>query len=44
MFVTDTHPLVWYIDGDNSKITDKVRRVFDQAAKAETLVYVPVAV
>jgi len=44
MYVTDTHPLVWYIDGDRSKITDKVRRVFDQTAKAATVVYVPAAV
>ena len=44
MFVTDTHPLVWYIDGDKSKITDKVRRVFDQAASAETLIYISAAV
>ena len=44
MFVTDTHPLVWYIDGDNSKISDKVRGIFDNAVAAETLVYISAAV
>ena len=44
MFVTDTHPLVWYIDGDKSKITEKVRRTFDKAVSAETLIYISSAV
>lgn len=44
MFVTDTHPLVWYINGDFSKISDKVRRVFDQTETAETIIYVPAVV
>ncbi len=44
MFVTDTHPLVWYINGDFSKISDKVRRVFDQTKTAETVIYVSAVV
>jgi len=44
MFVTDTHPLVWYINGDFSKISDKVRRAFDETETAETVIYVPAVV
>ena len=44
MFVTDTHPLVWYINGDFSKISEKVRLAFDQTETAETVIYVPAVV
>lgn len=44
MYVTDTHPLVWYINGDFSKISEKVRRVFEQSETAETVIYVPAVV
>ena len=44
MFVTDTHPLVWYINGDFSKISKKVRKAFDKTQTAETLIYVPAVV
>jgi PIN domain nuclease of toxin-antitoxin system len=44
MFVTDTHALVWYIDGDHSRISDKARDIFDKTETAETLVYISTAV
>jgi PIN domain nuclease of toxin-antitoxin system len=44
MFVTDTHPLAWYINGDFSKISNKVLRAFEQAETAETIIYVPAVV
>ena len=44
MFVTDTHPLLWYINGDNSKLSDRIRDIFAKTKTAETLVYIPAVV
>jgi len=44
MFVTDTHPLLWYVNGDNSKISERVRDIFAKTKTAETIVYVPAVV
>ena len=44
MFVTDTHPLVWFVNGKTSKLTKKVLRAFQDADMAKTVVYVPAVV
>ncbi len=42
VYVTDTHPLVWYAAGKHRQLSPKVLRAFHAAADAEALVYVPV--
>ena len=44
MFVTDTHPLIWYINQDLSKISEKVRQAFEKTTAAETFIYVSAVV
>jgi len=44
MFVTDTHPLLWYFNGDNSKISSQVRDIFAKTRRAEAIIYVPAVV
>jgi PIN domain nuclease of toxin-antitoxin system len=44
MFVTDTHPLVWYSTGKHSQLSRKVLSAFQKAESAETLIYVPAVV
>lgn len=41
MFVTDTHPLIWYSNGRFSLLSKKVLRIFEKAARSETVIYVP---
>ncbi len=41
LYVTDTHPLVWYATNQHAKLTRKVIRLFDQAARGQVLIYVP---
>ena len=41
VFVTDTHPLVWYESGQHQKLTPQVRRVFGQTATGAAYVHVP---
>jgi PIN domain nuclease of toxin-antitoxin system len=42
VYVTDTHPLVWYATGKHRQLPPKVLRAFHAAAGAEALIYVPV--
>ncbi len=44
LYVTDTHPLIWYKSGKHSALSGKVLSVFERAEKAETLVYIPAVV
>lgn len=44
MFVTDTHPLVWYSTGKHKQLSRKVLSAFQKAESAETLIYVPAVV
>jgi hypothetical protein len=37
MFVTDTHPLVWFATGKLSKLSDKVLAVFRSAGRKKPL-------
>lgn len=41
MFVTDTHPLIWYSTGKNSQLSKKVLTEFEKAENGETLTYIP---
>jgi len=41
VYVTDTHPLVWYATGKHRQLSPKVLRAFHAAADAEALIYVP---
>jgi PIN domain nuclease of toxin-antitoxin system len=42
--VTDTHPLIWYVTNQHSKLSKKAHRLFDQARNGQGLIYVPTAV
>jgi len=44
LYVTDTHPLVWYATTQHAKLTRKVIRIFDQASRGQILIYVPAVV
>lgn len=44
MFVTDTHPLIWYATGKHPQLSQKVLTAFQKAETAETLIYVPAVV
>ena len=44
VYVTDTHPLVWYATGKHRQLSPKVLRAFHAASSAEVLIYVPVFV
>src|SRR5215208_4459223 len=42
--VTDTHPLIWYVTNQHTKLSQKALRLFDQARSGRGLIYVPAAV
>lgn len=39
--VTDTHPLVWYIEG-SKRLPKKVRQAFDDAVEGKSAIWVPI--
>ncbi|MCI0392839.1 MAG: type II toxin-antitoxin system VapC family toxin [Acidobacteria bacterium] len=41
LFVTDTHPLIWYATGKHRHLSKKALRAFDSAIREEALIYVP---
>ena len=41
MYVTDTHPLIWYATNKHSQLSQKVLKTFQQADNSETLIYIP---
>jgi len=41
LYVTDTHPLVWYAGDKHTKLSVKALRAFQQAETAQVLIYVP---
>ncbi|HEX5085991.1 MAG TPA: type II toxin-antitoxin system VapC family toxin [Blastocatellia bacterium] len=41
LFITDTHPLVWYATGKHRQLSKKALRAFDAAIREEALIYVP---
>lgn len=44
MFVTDTHPLLWFANNKFSKLSAKVLEVFQKAERNESLIYIPAVV
>lgn len=42
LYVTDTHPLIWYAGNKHSSLSAKVLSVFQKAENAEVLIYIPV--
>jgi PIN domain nuclease of toxin-antitoxin system len=43
VYVTDTHPLVWYAAGARSSLSRKALKAFDRAEDGRALIYVPAA-
>lgn len=41
MYITDTHPLIWYHGGKHSALSPKVLNAFEKAEKAELVIYIP---
>jgi len=44
LLVTDTHPLVWYITAQFTKLPIKVRRAFDDAVDGRCAIFIPAIV
>lgn len=44
MFVTDTHPFVWYATGKHTQLSRKVISELEKADKSESLIYIPAVV
>lgn len=44
MFVTDTHPLVWFSTSKLSRLSDKVIEIFRKADSGMLVVYIPTCV
>lgn len=40
MFLTDTHPLIWYSTGKHAQLSRKVLNAFHKAEASETVIYV----
>jgi PIN domain nuclease of toxin-antitoxin system len=41
LYVTDTHPLIWYATGKHNQLSRKALRAFNAATREEALIYVP---
>ena len=44
VYVTDTHPLVWFTLNKQTNLSPKVRAVFESAEAGESFIYVPAIV
>lgn len=44
MFVTDTHPLIWFSTRKHSQLSSKVLSAFDKANEGDLLIYIPAVV
>jgi PIN domain nuclease of toxin-antitoxin system len=44
VYVTDTHSLVYYVTGLNTKLSRRALRVFQQAERGEIYIYIPAVV
>ena len=44
LYVTDTHPVVWFVTGQRRKLSKTALRIFEDANRQHALVYVPAAV
>ena len=43
-FVTDTHPLVWFLSSQLTKLTPRVRETFEDAVRGEKAIWIPAVV
>jgi len=41
VYVTDSHPLIWFAGGAHSKLSKKALRIFEAALRSEALIYIP---
>jgi PIN domain nuclease of toxin-antitoxin system len=41
VFVTDTHPLLWYSTETYRKLSPKALRIFQKASRGEALIWIP---
>ncbi len=44
VYVTDTHPLIWYAANQKAKLSKKALRVFEKAWTNQAFIYVPAPV
>jgi len=44
MFVTDTHPFIWHATNKNHQLSQRAAKLFDEAERGETLIYIPTVV
>lgn len=44
VLATDTHPLVWYLSEDHSKLSGRARKAFAQAVEGSLALWIPAAV
>jgi PIN domain nuclease of toxin-antitoxin system len=44
VYVTDTHPLIWYASGKHRQLSKKALTAFQAAWRGDALIYVPVFV
>ena len=44
VYVTDTHPLIYYFTQTHSKLSRRTLRTFEQAERGEAFIYVPAVV
>jgi PIN domain nuclease of toxin-antitoxin system len=44
VYVTDTHPLIWYAANQKAKLSKKALRVFERAWANQAFIYVPAPV
>ena len=44
IYVTDTHPLIWYAANQKAKLSKRALRVFEKAWANQALIYVPTPV
>ena len=44
MFATDTHPLAFYASLNSAKLGKRALRLFQDASKAKTVIFIPVPV
>ena len=44
IYITDTHPLLWYAGSQHRKLSKRVSRIFDKAWNGQAVIYVPALV
>jgi PIN domain nuclease of toxin-antitoxin system len=44
VYVTDTHPLIWYTAGKHTKLSPRVVKIFDSAFANQALIVIPSSV